>query len=465
MPRLPRPALALLAGVLLAAAPAHASSLPDCPDPDALPAARIAPASLLEGQHFVVEPCARLVGHLARFRLHPRLPPGADALDPPLLEVEGLDLLAQRVAEMEVLQELRAIGRAEAAGAAAWSALEDTGSALGAVVGRPVESVIGLPAGALRLVGRRAGELGRQAAEVGERAVEAMAAPAVGSELRLRPGIEPETGPESEPWWRAGGSLALRLGQRWLGYAAARRDLAQRLGIDPYSGNPWLDAEMDRLAWAALAGRRGLGAGLGQLGPAAGAALSTGHRVHRLVWTRPPEAITAWNRQRLAVLRCGTTARDRFLDNARFSPPLQTAVVDALLALAPQQGCDLLLDSATAVEREVDARYLVDLLHLLVAAQARFPLRFEAVGQALVMRDGEERLWLALPVDRLAWTPDTADHFAAPGFAAVADRHLLVGRSASPEARAALLAQGWSILEEAIGPARMQAPAPALPPP
>jgi hypothetical protein len=47
----------------------------------------------------------------------------------------------------------------------------------------------------------------------------------------------------------------------------------------------------------------------------------------------------------------------------------------------------------------------------------------------------------------------------------VADRHLLVGRSASPEARAALLAQGWSILEEAIGPARMQVPAPALPPP
>jgi len=456
MPRSARTALALLGAALLVAAQAQALPTTHCPGADAIPAERIAPARLLEGEDFSVDPCARLVGHLGRFLLRPDPRTVDPALVPPALEVESLDLLAQRVAEMAVLRQLRAIGRAEAAAGAAWASLQQTGSTVGQVVTRPVESVIGMPAGALRFIGRQAGELGRQAAVAGEHASAALAEAPQDRGLRLRPGAEPPPIPEATPWWQTGGQLALRHGQRWIGYNAARRDLAQRLDIDPYSGNPWLDAEMDRLAWAALAGRRGVGLGLGQLGTAAGNTLAVSGRVHRMVWEQSPEAVTAWNRERLGLLRCGAEARDAFFDNGRFSPTLQTRLVDALLALAPQQGCELPLELAAGVEREVDARYLIDVLHLLLAQQPGFPLRFEAVGQALVLRDGEDRLWLALPVDRLVWTPETAAYFDAPGFTASAGQHLVIGRSASPEARIALLERGWSIIEDAIGPARIR---------
>ena len=456
MPCSARPALALLGAALLGAAQAQALPANHCLGADAIPAERIAPARLLDGEDFTVDPCARLVGHLGRFLLRPTSHTDDNALMPPVLEVESLDLLAQRVTEMAVLRQLRAIGRTEAAVGAAWASLQQTGSTVGQVVTRPVESMIGVPAGMLRLIGRQAGELGRQAAVAGERASEALAETPQDSGLRLRPGAEPPPTPEARPWWQAGGHFALRHGQRWIGYSAARRDLAQRLGIDPYSGNPWLDAEMDRLAWAALAGRRGVGLGLGQLGTAAGNTLAVSGRVHRMVWEQSPEAVTAWNRERLGVLRCGAEARDAFFDKGRFSPTLQTRLVDALLALAPQQGCELPLDLAARVDREVDARYLIDVLHLLLAQQPSFPLHFEAVGQALVLRDGEERLWLALPVDRLVWTPETAAYFDAPGFTASAGKHLVIGRSASPEARSALLERGWSIIEDAIGPARIR---------
>ncbi|MBS3895528.1 hypothetical protein [Silanimonas sp.] len=459
-----RPALALLGAALLASAQAQALPASHCPGADALPAQQIAPARLLEGEGFTVDPCARLVGHLGRFLLRPDSPADGSAVVPPVLEVESLDLLAQRVAEMALLRQLRDIGRAEAAAEAAWASLQQTGSAVGQVVTRPVESVIGMPAGALRFLGRQAGELGRHAANAGDRASAAFSAAPQGSGLQLRPGAEPPPGPEATPWWQAGGHVALRHGQRWIGYSAARRDLAQRLGIDPYSGNAWLDAEMDRLTWAALAGRRGVGLGLGQLGTAAGNTLAVSGRVHRMVWEQSPEAVTAWNRERLGLLRCGAEARDAFFDNGRFSPTLQTRLVDALLALAPQQGCELPLELAARVEREVDARYLIDQLHLLMAQQPRFPLRFEAAGPALVLRDGEDRLWLALPVDRLIWTPETAAYFEASAFPATTGLHLIVGRNASPEARSALLAQGWSIIEEAIGPARIRLEeAPAAP--
>ncbi len=460
-------ALALLLGGVPAAVGAAmppAATLP-CPGGDAVPAASLVPPSLLGGEDYTVDRCARLVGHRARFVLRPTAPLLDSPLEPPVLEIDGIDRLEQRVAEMAALRQLRAIDRTSAAGGTAWASLRQTGTAVGEVVTRPVESVIGLPAGALRFVGRRAEELGRQAANAGERAGEAITDAPEHAGPMLRPEPEADPIPDAEPWWRTGGGLALRLGKRWLGYNAARRDLSERLGIDPYTGNPWLDAEMDRLAWASLAGRRGIGLGLGQIGGIAGTALSGTGRLHRMVWSRSPEEVTAWNRVRLAPLRCTEEARDEFFDNARFSPTLQTQATDALLVLAPQDGCDLLLGLAARVDRDVDARYLVDALQLLAAAGPRFPVRFEAFGALWGLRDGDEALWLALPVDLLRWTPGTAAAFESPALHASMHKRLVLGRTASPQARAALLAAGWTVIEDAMGPAREQAGPPATPPP
>jgi hypothetical protein len=305
----------------------------------------------------------------------------------------------------------------------------------------------------LRVFGRRASRYGRQASDLGERAVEAVSDEAL-FDASLRPRDAEPLPPEPEPWWQKGGGVALKLGKRWLGYNAARRELGRELGIDPYSTNPWLGAEMDRLAWSALVGRRGVGFGLGQVGGAAGTVLGESGRIHRMVWEKPPEEVEAWNVARLAPLACHTDVQDAFFDNSRYSPTLQTQAVDALLELAPQGGCEFFLGLAASVQREAEARFVVDALQLMVAARPRFPTRFEIFGEALVLRDGEERLWLALPVDLLQWTPETADFFADPALARVADKRLLLSRDASPRARAALLAEGWAVVEQSIGPAR-----------
>ena len=173
-----------------------------------------------------------------------------------------------------------------------------------------------------------------------------------------------------------------------------------------------------------------------------------------MVWEKPPEEVTAWNAARLAPLACSAEVQDAFLDNARYSPTLQTQAVDALLDLVPQVGCDAFLSQAARVEREVEARFVVDALHLLVAARPRFPTRFEAFGEALVLRDGEARLWVALPLDQLAWNEASRRFFSAPDFAAIEDKRVLLARRANPDARQALLRAGWMVVEDAIGPAR-----------
>lgn len=440
----------LAAGLLFVHAGAHAST-PDC-GPDAVPASALASPTLLGAEDFSASPCATIVGGMAQFVLRPH---GADAddIEPAELRVESLDLLEIRAVEMEVVRRLRAQGAAGTAGRAAASSLVQTGSALAGVVTRPVESVIGLPAGMLRVFGHRATRYGQQASDLGERAYEAVSEEAL-FDASLRPREAEPLPPEPEPWWQKGGGVALKLGKRWLGYNAARRELGRELGIDPYSTNPWLGAEMDRLAWSALVGRRGVGFGLGQIGGAAGTVLGESGRIHRMVWEKPPEEVEAWNAARLAPLACRADVQDAFFDNSRYSPTLQTQAVDALLELAPQGGCESFLGLAASVQREAEARFVVDALQLMVAARPRFPTRFEIFGEALVLRDGEERLWLALPVDLLQWTPETADFFADPALARVADKRLLLARDASPRTRAALLADGWAVVEQSIGPAR-----------
>jgi hypothetical protein len=468
---MPRTAV-LLAGLAFAAGADTAtvyplSSLPLAPPPTAddahdatregcgpagLPASMLAPPALLGAEDFSARPCAEIVGGMAQFVLEARGPGGED-IEPLQLRVESLDLLEIRAVEMEVVRRLREQRAAGTAGRAAASSLRQTGEALTGVVTRPVESVIGFPAGMLRVFGRRATRYGRQASDLGERAYDAMSDEAL-FDASLRPRNAEPLPPEPEPWWQKGGGAAMTLGKRWLGYNAARRELGRELGIDPYSTNPWLGAEMDRLAWSALIGRRGVGFGLGQIGGAAGAVLGETTRVHRMVWEKPPEEVEAWNVARLAPLACRADVQDAFFDNARYSPTLQTQAVDALLELAPQGGCETFLGLAASVEREAEARFVVDALQLLVAARPRFPTRFEIFGEALVLRDGEERLWLALPVDLLQWTPETAEFFADPALASVTDKRLLLSRDASARARAALLASGWAVVEQSIGPAR-----------
>lgn len=445
-------ALFLLVALLLLSPRTSAADGVDCEALGGLPASSLAPMALLKAEDFEVDPCAELIGGMAHFVLR-ATGPGSEHIEPAALQVESLDLLEIRVTEMEALRRLREMGVAGTAGRAAARSLWHTGEALVGVVTRPVESVVGFPAGVLRMVGRRADRISRQVTNVGERAADHFGNEAY-SAVSLRPREAASLPPEPEPWWAQGGSQALSLGQRWLGYSAARRELGLNLGLDPYSSNPWIEAEMDRLAWSALIGERGISFGLGQLGSTARTVLGKGSRIHRMVWEKQPEEVRAWNAARLAPLACSADARKAFLDNGRYTPVLQSLAVDALLELVPQQGCDVFLGLAASAEREIDARFVVDWLHLLVAAQPRFPTHFEAIGHALVLRDGEARLWLALPVDRLLWTPAVADFFAARDFAEVEDRRVIIAREASGDARSALLHAGWTVIENAIEPAR-----------
>jgi hypothetical protein len=459
--------------LLLAAACATADSTPQgpCTADDEVPTVDLVEAALLSSPLHTVAPCARIVGHMARFRIDTRWGP---------LAADSIALLHIRVAELSAIEELEHASHAGLAARAAGDSANRIADSVDSVITRPLETLQELPAGALRFFQRKLEHFATTARETSERTGERITgADETYDRVSIRPGVVlPDAA--SDPWWQRGSGRLWRAGKNRIGYGDTRRTWAQRLGIDPYSSNPPLNARMDSLAWAALAGDKAVGLATAQLGDAATSALGATRRINRMVWELPPTEVRRRNQQRLAALGCGDAEHRRFLRNNRFTPTLQTALVDALVALQPARGCVDVIELAAAVSLELEARYLVDALGLLAAQDVR-DANLQLIGTAPVlihtpaaiadaapmpedlrMRRREpgalERLAATLPatpqlilplaVDRLQWDADTAAFFDQPGFVVV-DKRVLIAGTATHNALQGLTRRGWEIVEEA----------------
>ena len=68
------------------------------------------------------------------------------------------------------------------------------------------------------------------------------------------------------------------------GFAKTKRDLALKLGVDPYCNNQVFQSELNKVAWPAFLGKFAVGLGMGAIGGAAGAT------IHGLNWTATLQA-------------------------------------------------------------------------------------------------------------------------------------------------------------------------------
>ena len=101
-----------------------------------LPAAALAPAALLNGAGYTVDPNAPVVGYMGQFTL--RAPAGT-------FNADGTQMLAIRIGELAAIAQLSQLSQSGVfADALAASAMK-TGAAIGQAVTNPVQTVIGHP--------------------------------------------------------------------------------------------------------------------------------------------------------------------------------------------------------------------------------------------------------------------------------------------------------------------------------
>lgn len=406
-----------------------------------LPAAELVAPALLAGPGYRVEPRAQIRGYQARFRLDTRW--GA-------LEAESVEMLAIRAAEMPALQALHSEPVAETLRASGFDALAAPARAVANVAAHPVQSVAGLPQGVLRYFGERLGKLGAQARKLGQRIDDRIShegSPYDDVDGPLAASRDPAPA-EERPWWDRPAREFGRLIKSEAGYGKARREIAERLGIDPYTSNPLLKERLDALAWAASSGKLGVSQALALATGGASEVLGYVQQVDRLVLNMTPEDIRARNDDRLSLLCADEALRYAFVHKNAYTPTLQTALVDLLLELRPVAGCEAFLETALMAASEVEARFVVNGLRLLRHAlgEQAHGGRFVPVGALPAYLTAAGEFVLPLPVDYLSWTPQIRDWFDRPGIADHAHRTLLASGRLSPRAERMLTRRGWSLV-------------------
>ncbi len=449
-----RPAcLSILCSALLSM-PAQAVPVLDYEVEPVLGATGFVRPALLSGPGYQVDPHVEIRGYMARFTIDTTIGP---------IQAESVEILGERIAELPALEALDSLGRSQVFIDAADASVTKTARGIGQILRHPVQTLTGIPMGVARYFGDRLKRLGNQAQalsdrgarEFGSRGDPHLRADGPMTEAREIDRAEAlEKSDSSNGGWYAGfGNEAAREIKRQIKYGQVRRELAERVGIDPYTSNPYLRERLDKLAWAGSGGSYAAAAALGSIGGAGGLTLAYSNQLNEVVWKLDPDQLREQNATRLRRYCRDNLLMRQFLRRGTFTPTLQTALLDALDPLQPEAGGDALLELAMTAHSELEARYIVNALrlvaeHLGPRARGGSVLTIGA-GLAYDSADGERIL--PLPIDYLAWTDEVARFLDSGEFRAT-HKTVLVSGSATPRSEQELTSRGWNIVVNARKP-------------
>jgi hypothetical protein len=131
-----------------------------------------------------------------------------------------------------------------------------------------------------------------------------------------------------------------------------KRDYAARFDVDPYSSNPVLQAELDKIGKAAAFGSWTASAAMIPIsGPASSVitATSLAKSFNNIVATEPPSRIRVINEEKLKQMGIADDLAKRYLDHPVYTPRQDLLLVDSLHRLGTATGRDAYLNAAMVV--------------------------------------------------------------------------------------------------------------------
>lgn len=363
--------------------------------PPTLNAHEIAPATSLTGPGWSVEERVPTDGLYALFAI--RSPYG-------LVSARGLDMLRVRAQEQSAIETLADTSRREALMDGARDSAQQTIDSARKTISDPVGTITAIPEG----VGRLFTRIGR--------GVESKA--------------EKLSGQSSDDT------------KTRAGVAKARRQLAQKLNVDPYTDNPVLSPLLDSVAKKMAMGGMAVNFVTGAASVWAGAATRTAN----LVWNQTPDEVNATNAKRLTAMKIEDADAKLFLGNHAFTPTSQTLLVEELETLADVQGRGVFVRLAGGMITRDEARYLVSATRLLVLLQKSGETldRLDARGIVPVAFKKDGTAVVPLPVDYLSWTDSMEQYFQKPD-SSIKKREMVMTGGLSPLADTELKKRGWTV--------------------
>lgn len=385
--------------------------------------------ALLSGPGWRIEPKVPIRGYLAQFHVVTEFGE---------LQIEGRSQLLDRIEEIEATRQLAEVSRTRAFAGAIGHASKGIARTVARIGTHPIQTVKSIPSGLIASLRSKWNEIREQSAKTRDQARDELSEDDAG------------VGPQSPTphvhetdWWQSSQRVGGKLAKRWIGFSNARRKLAKRMAVDPYSRNALLNRELDRLAWASLAGDKSLSLAIDSMAPGVRNTISYSHKLDDLVWDLDPVALGKMQRERMASICGEADAIARAMHVGAFSPSQWQRAIDALEALRIER-CSDLIELIELTETDAEARYLIRVLELL--EQHRPPgasIELATAGRMLVARI-DDTLVVPMPVDVLSWTAPIAALFDDPALRS-ARREMWLDGEATMRAQRELTRRGFGL--------------------
>lgn len=383
--------------------------------PPTLPARTLVQPSLLSGDGFHVEEQVPTDGLMAHFTIHSEVG---------TFQANSIEMLEIRVGEIPAMMELSKTSKGKVfAESVATNAVRPV-KAAGQMLMNPVETVKGIPSG----VGRFFGRVGL-----------------AGKKLK-----ESVTEPEEASSGEKAGQLASTAGQTTrniFGYEQERRELAEKLHVDPYTTNPVLAKQLDDFALTAFRAHVGVTTTMAVFIPGSIAITST-RIVSAWVWDTPRADLILRVEKIFERLNVPAETIRAFMNNPVFPLSVQTAFATSLERLSGVPGTVEAVTLASTAQSEVQARFLTDAVGMLVRYNdTRIPLTRLIVRSAIIAQDRSGSIVVQAPVDYVSWTK-LVSKFAHRSDLATSRRVIWITGQLSPLARSNFRALGWTVNEK-----------------
>jgi hypothetical protein len=247
--------------------------------------------------------------------------------------------------------------------------------------------------------------------------------------------------------------------QNLTGFSKTKRDLALKLGVDPYSTNEAFQKELNKVAWPAFLGTFTVNLGMAAVTGGAGAALSG------LNWTSTlQDSLRDRSPTELRLLNLGIMLNDMgvsradanaFLNNTAISPTTQTVLIAALAQLGNIPGQAEFIHQATASQDEHDALAFQQSVQLMANLNNTAPIaRIMHLNGLTLCQTNDGTVVVPIQWDYAAWTPlvnSFINALKARKFQTPATGYtVMITGVVSPMTAKALLASGVNVIQKAL---------------
>ncbi|MES2708426.1 MAG: hypothetical protein V4726_17670 [Verrucomicrobiota bacterium] len=337
-------------------------------------------------------------------------------------EVTGTTQLRTCIQEINAIAKLSSISRSDVFADGLRRSLEQPIDAAKNVVTHPVDTVKALPS----TVGHFFKKVGNSVS-------------GAASNIRERASGEGSGGGAAQGLARAGKGI--------IGYDNAKLDCAKQLGVDPYSDNPRLQEDMDKISWVFWSG--GLPLRVGAMATGAGMAISA-TRFAGLpddIYSVTPGELALRDNTAMGALLVPEAERRAFSTNPALTLSLRHSILTSLAFLEGAQGRARVIGLAGECADRGQARFLEETLRLMARRQAHGAPKVKEIklmGRIPAAVDSSGALVLALPVDYVSWTPEVAAFVSRDDLNGLKPEVLHTG-SFSPLAAKELARAGWTL--------------------